>query len=347
MKTILVTGGAGFIGSHTSLRLLEKGYKLVIIDSLVNGNEIALIRVKEILKDKMADEIVFEEGDIRDIEFLRDVFSNAEKNNYPIEAVIHFAGLKAVADSVRDPLLYWEVNVFGSITLFKIMQEFNCNNIVFSSSATIYGNVDSSPILESVKINPHNPYGETKLAVEKILNQIFNSTNNTWRIANLRYFNPIGAHRSGLIGEDPSERSNNLFPIICKVAKGIYKKLQIYGDDWPTHDGTCIRDYIHVMDLADAHISVLEHLLNNKPQVLNLNIGRGVGISVLELINTFNKVNKCSISYEYSSRRDGDVKTLIADNKKAISILKWRPKRGLEEMCIDGWKWQLKNPNGY
>ena len=266
---------------------------------------------------------------------------------HPINAVIHFAGLKAVADSVANPIRYWETNVWGSLCLFKVMKDFDCKTIVFSSSATIYGKSDNEPLKESFVIKPSNPYGQTKAAVESMLEDIFISSKSSWRIANLRYFNPVGAHESGFIGEDPCNIPNNLFPLICRVAKGIYKKIEVYGGDWPTIDGTGVRDYIHVMDLADSHRFALNHLLDNKPQFLNLNIGTGIGTSVLEFIKAFQDVNNCNIPFEISDRRPGDLAHVIANNEKALTVLKWEAIRTLEDICRDGWNWQTKNPNGY
>ena len=227
------------------------------------------------------------------------------------------------------------------------MDKFGCKTLVFSSSASIYGNSEENPIKETAKIAPTNPYAFTKAIVEQIMEDKFSSSKMSWRIANLRYFNPIGAHVSGLLGEDPLSKPNNLFPIICGVANGKFRKLDIFGNDWPTKDGTGIRDYIHVMDVAEAHVLALNHLIANKPMKLDLNIGRGIGMSVLEVIKIFSKVNKLNVPYQFCRRRDGDVASLVADNKKAIKILNWEPKRSFEEMCLDGWRWQKLNPNGY
>ena len=257
---------------------------------------------------------------------MKEIFSKAIKDNNPIKGVIHFAGLKSVEESIKNPLLYWDVNVKGSISLFRVMELFNCNLIVFSSSATVYGNAKTIPIQETSYINPTNTYGHTKITTEYILQDIFISSKNKWKICNLRYFNPIGAHSSGLIGENPFTYPNNLFPIICGVVQGKYRKLSIFGNDWPTKDGTCIRDYIHVMDLAESHCHALEYLLTNKSQIITLNIGRGVGTSVLELMYTFEKVNNCEIPYDFTSKRSGDVPVLIANNKLSSLILNWKPK---------------------
>ena len=344
---ILVTGGAGFIGSHTCLVLLEKGHEVIVIDSFINSNKKSLERVINLVKLKNKDiNLQIINADIRNKGILEKLFVDSLNSDKPINAVIHFAGLKSVKESVRKPLHYWNSNVHGSINLLSIMNKYNCRTIVFSSSATIYG-VNDNKLKETSEINPINPYGKTKAAVERLLSDIFISNPNQWRIANLRYFNPIGAHHSGLIGESPKGIPNNIFPYITQVAAGNFEILNIFGNDWPTQDGTGVRDYIHVMDLAEGHKKSLEFLIENSPQFINLNIGTGKGTSVLELINTFEFVNKVNIPYKFSSRRDGDVSTLIADNSLAISCLDWKPKRSLIDMCSDGWQWQLLNPEGY
>ena len=350
MKNLLITGGCGFIGSHTCLSLLERNFNVIVIDSNINSNDIVLKKIIDIgflENKKYAKQLKFIKGDIRDFSLLDSIFSNAILNKKPVEGVIHFAGLKAVEESVKNPLLYWDNNLCGSINLFKVMQKYNCKNIVFSSSATLYGNSIKKLISENEKLNPCNTYGKTKLAIENILNELFVSSEEKWKIANLRYFNPIGAHSSGLIGENPSNIPNNLFPYICRVASGNLSQLQIFGKDWDTHDGTCIRDFIHVMDLADAHIAAINYLFDNDPEILNLNIGTGIGTSVLELVNTFIKVNEIDIPYVFTNRRKGDVKMVVADNRLAIKKLNWSSKRNLQDMCIDGWKWQKNNPNGF
>ncbi len=349
MRHVLVTGGTGFIGSHTSLKLLEEGVRITIVDSFKNSSIKCLGRIKKIIKEKnknLMNLINLEEGDIRNYLFLKNIFLNAKNNNIPFDSVIHFAGLKAVGESFKKPLIYWENNVFGSINLLQVMNDFDCNTIVFSSSATVYG-LSKSPLYEDLPLNPNNPYGHTKATVENILEGLFNSARDKWRVACLRYFNPIGAHDSALIGEDPLNKPNNIFPLLCRVAQGKYQKLNVYGNDWPTNDGTGVRDYIHVMDLADAHFLTLNYLVNNDPQNISLNIGTGQGISVLELINIFNKVNQCEIPYDICERREGDVPILVANNQKALSTLNWYPKRSIESMCKDGWRWQNLNPNGY
>ena len=350
MKTLLVTGGCGFIGSHTCLSLLERNFNIIVIDSNINSKKISLERIIDIglLENKeYAKKLTFIKGDIRDFSLLNNIFSNALLNKKPIEGVIHFAGLKAVEESLKDPLLYWDNNLCGSINLFKVMQKYGCQNIVFSSSATLYGNSLKKLIPENEVLKPCNTYGNTKLGIENILKELYVSSGGKWKIANLRYFNPIGAHPSGRIGENPSNLPNNLFPFICRVACGDLKELKIYGKDWDTPDGTCIRDFIHVMDLADAHIAALEYLFKNSPEVLNLNIGTGVGTSVLELVKTFIKVNQIDIPFVFTNRRKGDVKMVVADNKLAMRKLNWSPTRNITDMCLDGWRWQKNNPNGF
>tara|TARA_Y100000589_G_scaffold312518_1_gene332949 strand:- start:2008 stop:3060 length:1053 start_codon:yes stop_codon:yes gene_type:complete len=350
MINLLVTGGCGFIGSHTCLSLLEREFNIIVIDSNINSNQLSLkkiIEIGEIKNKKFNNKLSFINGDIRDYELLDSIFLNSIKNKSPIDAVIHFAGLKAVEESMKNPLLYWDNNLCGSISLFKVMEKYGCSNIVFSSSATIYGNSRKKLISEDEELKPSNIYGETKLAIERVLEGLNVSSGNVWKIANLRYFNPIGAHETGLIGENPSSLPNNLFPYICKVAYGELERLNIFGNDWATPDGTCIRDFIHVVDLAEAHCATLVYLLKNKPTILNLNIGTGKGTSVLELVNTFMEVNKCKIPFAFTERREGDVPLVVADNKLALKLLDWFPKRDLIDMCKDGWKWQNNHPKGF
>ena len=348
MSKILVTGGAGFIGSHTCLALLQKKYKIVVLDSFVNSSHISLERVKKLSKISNFNDIEIIQGDLRNFDLIDNIFSKSRLENYPIAAVIHFAGLKSVSDSIINPLDYWDNNVFSSINLLKAMKKNNCRNIVFSSSATIYAySNDKKPITENSLIRPVNPYGNTKAVIEKILENLSDSCSQEWRIANLRYFNPIGAHSSGILGEDPLGISNNIFPLILQVAAGKIKELKVFGNDWPTVDGTGVRDYLHVLDLADGHILALEYLLSNKPTIINLNLGTGKGCSVLDLISCFEESNKIKVPYVFSERRPGDVPYVVADNSKALNTLNWQPKRTLKEMCVDGWKWQKNNPNGY
>ncbi len=347
---ILVTGGAGFIGSHTCLSLLEKGHEIVVIDSFINSNKKSIKRVIEILKSNKSIKsinIKILKLDIRDETNLNQLFAVSKESGKPFQAVIHFAGLKSVRDSVINPLNYWDINVNGTINLLTIMNRYECRTIVFSSSATIYESSSKKPLKEDARINPINPYGSTKAAIEQLLSNIFNSYPEGWRVANLRYFNPIGAHTSGLIGESPVGIPNNIFPFITQVAAGHIDTLTIFGNDWPTKDGSGVRDYIHVMDLADGHVSALEFLVKSRNQIINLNLGTGVGTSVLELVCIFEKVNNIKIPLKFASRRKGDSCSVIADNSLACSCLDWSPHRSIEQMCIDGWKWQYTNPKGY
>ncbi len=350
MKTILVTGGSGFIGSHTCLLLLEKGYEIFVLDSLVNSSSKSLEKVLTILKKKdiFADnKLHFIKGDLRNRNDIEKVFQISLKYNKKITAVIHFAGLKSVSDSVLDPLSYWENNVTGTINLLNVMEKNDCRNIVFSSSATVYRSKSEELVNEFDTCEPVNPYGSTKLTIESILKDLSNEKNSQWRIACLRYFNPVGAHKSGLIGENPLGKANNLYPQITKVAVGKLNEIKIFGSDWPTPDGTGIRDYIHVIDLAEGHLLTLDKLLNEKPQILILNLGTGSGISVIEFIRIFEKVNNVKIPFSFYSRREGDNAFVVADNNLAKSILNWEPKKTIEDICRDGWNWQLKNPNGF
>ncbi len=347
---VLVTGGAGFIGSHTCLSLLEQGYEITVIDSYINSNKKSLHRVLELFKSNNRIDnldIDIKKADIRDENILDTLFLKYKNLGKPIEAVIHFAGLKSVKESVKKPLLYWDINVNGSINLLRVMDRHDCRTIVFSSSATIYGLSSNLSLKEDTEIKPINPYGRTKVVIEQILNDTYNSQNDKWKIANLRYFNPIGAHPSGMIGEAPIGIPSNIFPYITQVAAGVLDKLTIFGNDWPTFDGTCIRDYIHVMDLAEGHIAALEYLNNTDSHIVNFNLGTGLGTSVFQLVDTFERVNNLKISKNLSHRRIGDSCTVIADNSLALSLLKWSPKRDLETMCLDGWKWQSLNPEGY
>ena len=347
---VLVTGGAGFIGSHTCLVLIEKGYDVIVIDSLVNSHKDSIERVIELLKpikNTNNVNIQFVKLDIRDEKALSKLFLYHQTLNKPIQAVIHFAGLKSVKESILNPLRYWDVNVNGTINLLKVMESYKCRTIVFSSSATIYGPNSINPIKEDSVINPINPYGQTKAVAENILSDIYNSKPKLWRIANLRYFNPIGAHPSGVIGENPLGIPNNIFPYLCQVAIGKREKLKIFGNNWPTQDGTGVRDYIHVMDLADGHTNALEHLFSKDAQIINLNLGTGKGTSVLELINTFEMVNSCKINYDFTARRDGDGPASIANPSLAFKLINWKTKRDLKDMCKDGWEWQKRNIDGF
>ena len=344
MKTILITGGLGFIGSHTCVSLLENNINIIIIDSLINSTEENFLNIKKIynlsntfLKSRLS----FVKADLLSKNSLIDIFKQAKLDKTPISAVIHLAGLKSVNESIEKPLAYWETNVFGTINLLEVMKNYNCKRIIFSSSATIYKSISNELVNENSEIAPNNPYGSTKVAIENMLGDLKKDQSNDWSIINLRYFNPVGAHISGLLGENPKNKPNNLFPILLKVASKEYENLTIYGNDWPTYDGTCIRDYIHVMDLAEAHVAALDLILKSKPILFNLNIGTGIGKSVLDVVKTFNKINNCDLKYIFKSRREGDVAFSVADNKLALSKLKWSPKRNLNDMCEDAWRWNL------
>ena len=350
MKSILITGGAGFIGSHTCLALLEKGYEVFVVDSFQNSSRKALNRVLDILKNKkssLAKRITIFNGDLRDKKFLENVFLKIYSENNIIDGIIHFAGVKSVFESVNNPFLYWQTNVLGTINLLEMYIKYECKNFVFSSSATIYAQTNDSLLRETSLIGPINPYGNSKLCVEKCLEDIFKSPTNNHKFASLRYFNPIGAHCSGLIGEDPRGITNNIFPKIVNTAMGLQKQLKIYGNDWHTKDGTPIRDYIHVMDLAEAHIKILDNLIESEPIYLNLNIGTGIGTSVLDLVKTFEKVNNVKVPHVFTKRRIGDAAFVVADNSLSKKIFNIFPKRNIEDMCRDGWKWKKLNPNGY
>lgn len=346
MAQLLITGGAGFIGSHTCLVLLEAGHDLVVLDNYSNSSPEALERVTALAGLKSSSgRFTVSKGDIRSGGDLQRAFESGI-GGQPIEAVIHFAGLKAVGESVKEPLIYWDVNVNGTSCLLAAMQKHGCRTLVFSSSATVYGLPVENPIQETAEITPINPYGHTKAAVEQLLTDL-SASEPGWRIARLRYFNPVGAHPSGCLGEDPQGPPNNLFPIIYQVAIGRRKKLMIYGGDWPTTDGSGIRDYIHVMDLAEGHQAALNHLLNHGPQVLTLNLGSGRGHSVLDVVKAFQVESGRSIPYQIVERRPGDAAITVADPGMAAKRLGWRSRRGLIEMCRDGWAWQKGNPNGY
>tara|TARA_B100001248_G_C27343992_1_gene437751 strand:+ start:175 stop:1224 length:1050 start_codon:yes stop_codon:yes gene_type:complete len=349
MKNILVTGGAGFIGSHTCFNLLEKGYEIFSIDSYINSSRESLIRINEFfsINKTSRNKINIYEGDLRDEVFLNKIFQDAISDKKRIDAVIHFAGLKSVKESFYNPLLYWDSNVNSSINLLKVMNKYECKTIVFSSSATIYGHSEKLKIDEDCNLKPINPYGTTKMVIEKLLTNLNIQSDSDWKIANLRYFNPIGAHSSGLIGENPIGVPNNIFPYITNVALGNFNELKIFGNDWDTNDGTGIRDYVHIMDLAEGHSRTLEYLNKNESQTLNMNIGTGFGASVLELVNTFQEVNKIKIPYKFVNRREGDIERLVADNTLMKSKLKWIPEKNLFDMCKDGWNWQSKNPKGF
>lgn len=334
---ILVTGGAGYIGSHTCIELINAGYEVVVVDNLYNSSKESLKRVGAIV----GQEIKFYEADIRDAAAMKNIFENEK-----IEAVIHFAGLKAVGESVAKPMEYYDNNINGTLVLCNAMKEAGVKNIIFSSSATVYGDPAFIPITEECpKGQCTNPYGWTKSMLEQILTDIHTS-DNEWNVVLLRYFNPVGAHKSGTIGEDPKGIPNNLMPYITQVAVGKRECLGVFGDDYDTHDGTGVRDYIHVVDLADGHVKALKKI-EEKAGVCVYNLGTGNGYSVLDMVKAFGKACGHEIKYEIKERRPGDIATCYADPTKAKNELGWEAKRGLEEMCEDSWRWQSNNPNGY
>ena len=339
-KMILITGGAGYIATHTLVELKKANFDFVVYDNFSNSSKEALKRVKKITGAK----IKFVKGDIRDKKALRKVFKT-----YSIDSVIHFAGLKAVGESVAKPLKYYDNNVVGTIKLLEVMREFDCKKIVFSSSATVYGNPKSCPIDESFDVGATtNPYGTSKYMIERILEDLYIS-DNSFKIAILRYFNPVGAHESGLIGENPNGIPNNLMPYISQVAVGKLKELSVFGSDYETKDGTGVRDYIHVVDLANAHVKAIEYLGNetSASSVLKVNIGTGTGYSVLDMIKAFEKASGQKIPYKLVPRRAGDIATCYSNPQKAKEILGWEAKHNLEDMCKSSWNWQSKNPKGY
>ena len=336
MKHILVTGGAGYIGSHTVLELLNNGYSVSVVDNLINSSEEAIRRVEKLTGQT----INFFQFDLRDKTKLTKLF-----RDHPFDGVIHFAGLKAVGESVAKPLQYYDNNLDSTLSLCEVMEAFGVKQIVFSSSATVYGDPDSVPIPESAAIRPTNPYGQTKAMIEQILRDL-SASKSGWQVNLLRYFNPIGAHESGQIGEDPSGIPNNLLPFVAQVAVGRQPALQIFGNDYDTPDGTGVRDYIHVVDLARGHLAALEHMPSvNTCEVYNL--GTGKGSSVLEVIQTFEKASGKKIPYKVVARRPGDIAACWADPKKAEQALGWHAQKNLEEACKDAWHWQSQNPNGY
>ena len=337
MAKILVTGGAGYIGSHTCIELLNSAHEVVVLDNLSNSAEESLHRVQELTGKAL----VFVEGDIRDGHTLDQIFTQ-----HQIDAVIHFAGLKAVGESQHIPLTYFDHNIAGSLSLVKAMERANVFNLVFSSSATVYDEANCSPLNEDMPTGmPSNNYGYTKLIVEQLLQKL-SSADARWSIALLRYFNPVGAHKSGRIGEDPQGIPNNLMPYLTQVAVGRRDKLSIFGQDYDTVDGTGVRDYIHVVDLAVAHLCALNNRLKSKG-CRAWNIGTGNGSSVLQVKNTFERVNDVTIPFEIVPRREGDVATSFADNTRAVAELGWTPQYTLEDMLADSWNWQKQNPNGY
>ena len=333
---VLVTGGAGYIGSHTVVELLNANYEVIIVDNYSNSKPEVLNRIKTIT----GKDFTFYEADLLDKEALEEIF---EKET--IDSVIHFAGYKAVGESVAKPVEYYHNNITGTLILLEVMKKYGVKNIVFSSSATVYGMNNPSPLTEDLPTSATNPYGYTKVMIEQILRDV-NVSDEAWNIALLRYFNPIGAHESGLIGEDPSGIPNNLMPYITQVAVGKLPELSIFGSDYDTHDGTGVRDYIHVVDLALGHLKALESFAEYKG-VGTYNLGTGIGYSVLDLVRNFQIANDIVIPHKIVDRRPGDVATCYSDATKAKEILGWTAEKDLEDMCRDSWKWQSKNPKGY
>ena len=333
---ILVTGGAGYIGSHTVILLKEMGHDIIIFDNLSNASKEAILRVERIVGES----IPFVQGDIRNKDDLSSVFEQ-----YDIDAVIHFAGLKAVGESVSLPLKYYDNNIVGTITLCEVMAKYQCKSIVFSSSATVYGDPETTPIKEDFPTSATNPYGRSKLFIEEILRDIYVS-DTSWKIVLLRYFNPMGAHSSGTIGEDPLGLPNNLMPYIAQTAVGKLKTLNIFGDDYDTMDGTGVRDYIHVMDLAMGHVKAIEKIAQFT-EVMTINLGTGNGYSVLEMVKNFEKASGKKVPYTIVPRRSGDIATCYADPSYAKEVLDWEAKKDVYTMCKDSWRWQSNNPNGY
>ena len=333
---ILTTGGAGYIGSHTCVELLQAGYEVAVVDNLSNSKEESLRRVERITGRPLS----FYRVDLLDKPALTAVF-----RNHSFDAVIHFAGLKAVGESTQIPLRYYHNNITGTLILCEVMKEFGVRRMVFSSSATVYGDPPKVPITEDFPVSPTNPYGRTKLMIEEILRDLYAADPN-WQIALLRYFNPVGAHESGQIGEDPNGIPNNLFPFIAQVAVGKLKELSVFGNDYPTPDGTGVRDYIHVVDLSRGHLKALENLRTN-PGLVKYNLGTGQGYSVLEAVAAFSKACGKPIPYKIVDRRPGDVASCYADPSLAQRELGWQADKGLTEMCADTWRWQVNNPSGY
>ena len=333
---VLVTGGAGYIGTHTCIELYKAGYEFIVYDNLCNSSREALKRVEKIIGKS----VIFVEGDIRDKEALQSVFEK-----YDIDSVIHFAGLKAVGESVEKPLTYYDNNVYGTVALCEVMTENSCKRIVFSSSATVYGDPHTTPIKEDFPLSATNPYGRSKLFIEEILRDLFVS-DKAWQIILLRYFNPVGAHESGLIGEDPNGVPNNLMPYIAQVAVGKQKELRVFGGDYDTKDGTGVRDYIHVVDLAKGHVKALQKI-ESLDAVLTVNLGTGKGYSVLEMVDAYEKASRKKIPYAIVERRAGDIAKCYADPSYAKEMLGWSAEKELREMCEDSWRWQSMNPNGY
>ncbi len=333
-ETILVTGGAGYIGSHTTIALIEQGHQVVIADDLSNSSPVAVERIQALT----GADVAFHQVDLTDAEALAEVFAA-----HPISAAIHFAGLKAVGESVEQPLSYYRTNLVSTMNLLEAMAEAEVFDLVFSSSATVYGEPEILPLPETARLGPTNPYGRTKAIIEDLCRDVA-AADPRWRISLLRYFNPVGAHPSGMLGEDPKGIPNNLVPYVMQVAVGRRERVEVFGDDWDTPDGTGVRDYIHVIDLATGHLAALDHL---EPGCDEFNLGTGTGASVLDVIKTVENVSGQAVPYEIVGRRDGDIATSLADPSKANDKLDWRADRSLEVMLADSWNWQAKNPEGF
>ena len=336
MGTILVTGGCGYIGSHTVLELSNKNYQVVVVDNFSNSSFESLRRVQKIT----GKEVIFYEADVRDCEAMEKIFAA-----HKFDAVIHFAAFKAVGESCKLPLKYYENNISGTVTLLKVMEKYNVKKIIFSSSATVYGDPEKLPLDENCRLSTTNPYGSTKLMMENIMQDV-QKADPAWNIILLRYFNPVGAHESGLIGEDPKGIPNNLMPFVAQVASGKLACINVFGDDYDTPDGTGVRDYIHVVDLARAHVAALKAIVANKGIAI-YNIGTGHGYSVLDVVKAFEKANGVPVPYAIKPRRPGDIATCYCNPAKAEAELGWKAQFGIEEMCRDSWNWQKNNPNGF
>ncbi|MCP4128319.1 MAG: UDP-glucose 4-epimerase GalE [Gammaproteobacteria bacterium] len=336
VQKILLTGGAGYIGSHTCVEMLNAGYDIVVVDNLCNSSEQSLQRIEQLTGKS----VEFYQADIQDMSALKRIFTE-----HSISAVVHFAGLKAVGESVEQPVAYYQNNICGTITLCKAMQDHGVFNIVFSSSATVYGDPASLPIKEGFPLSATNPYGRSKLVIEEILRDLWVS-DERWNVTLLRYFNPVGAHASGMLGEDPAGIPNNLMPYIAQVASGKLERLSVFGNDYPTLDGTGVRDYIHVVDLARGHLMALDNMIDGSG-VNVFNLGTGCGYSVLEMVAAFEKAADTKVPYQIVDRRCGDIAACYADPSLAESVLGWKAELGLEEMCADTWRWQKNNPDGF
>eukprot|EP01135_Chromosphaera_perkinsii_P009878 Nk52_evm8s1945 gene=Nk52_evmTU8s1945 len=349
-KKVLLTGGTGYIGSHTCLEILSEGWEVIVVDNFGNSNRESIRRIEELTGQS----ITVERLDLRDPEAVDAFFA---KYHDQIDTVVHFAGLKAVGESVEEPLLYYENNIGGTVNLLRVMEKYNCRNIVFSSSATVYGQPEFLPITEDHPLHPTNPYGRTKYMIEQIMMDVANSKKgkrpaggghlDQWNIVLLRYFNPVGAHSSGRIGEDPRGVPNNLMPFVAQVAVGMRPHVNVFGNAYDTPDGTGVRDYIHVVDLAKGHVAAIRHAREDNCGLVQYNLGTGVGYSVLEMIRAMERASGVTIPYKVVSQRAGDVAMMYADATKAEIGLRWKATQGLDKMCEDLWRWQSNNPNGY